>query len=194
MVQDDACEEAKPRERTPLRTAVLAALLQHNEGYGYDIADRLGRIWPMWDVKRNRTRVHRTLEEFEEDGLATSDYERGPGKRGHLRRVYRPTPVAEQLRSIWVGEHPPLEQMRSDIRTWVAFARPQDAPELLRKLDEYRLDCLEVLQAAERLEDEPAGWYDRAINMLRYGMAEELRAELNWITRVRREVKGFLTQ
>jgi DNA-binding PadR family transcriptional regulator len=193
MHQDKAIEEAKPRERTPLRTAVLAALLQREEGYGYDITGRLNRMGPLWvDVTRNR--VSKTLDEFEEDGLVWSDYRRGPGKRGHTRRIFYPTPRAEQLRSAWIGEHPPLEQMRSDIRTWVVFARPRDAPEVLRKLHEYELDCLEVLQDAAELENEPAGWDDRAINVLRYGTAEELNAELSWITRARREVKEYLAQ
>ena len=191
--QDKAIEDARPRERTPLRTAVLAALLQHDEGYGYDITDRLNRMGPMWG-ELTRTRVYKTLAQFEEDGLAWSDYRRGPGKRGHLRRVFYPTPRAEQLRSAWIGERPPLEQMRSDIRTWVAFARPRDAPEVLRKLGEYELDCLEVLQGSAELEDEPAGWDGRAINVLRYGTAEELNAEVRWIIRARREVKEFLAQ
>jgi DNA-binding PadR family transcriptional regulator len=193
MPQNKPIEEPKPRERTPLRTAVLAALLQREEGYGYDITSRLNRMGPQWiDITRNR--VSKALEEFEEDGLAWSDYTRGPGKRGHLRRNFYPTPRAEQLRSAWIGERPPLEQMRSDIRTWVAFARPRDAPEVLRKLHEYELDCLEVLQSTAELEDEPLGWDDRAINVLRYGTAEELNGELRWITRARREVKEYLAQ
>ncbi len=191
--QDKAIEETKPRERTPLRTAVLAALLQHDEAYGYDVTSRLNRMGPTWG-ELTRSRVYKTLEEFEADGLAWSDYRQGPGKRGHQRRVYYPTPLAEQVRSAWIGERPPLEQMRSDIRTWVAFARPRDAPEVLRKLAEYELDCLEVLEGLDEPEDEPLGWDDRAINVLRYGTAEELNAELKWITRARREVKEYLAQ
>jgi DNA-binding PadR family transcriptional regulator len=191
--QDEAIGETKPRERTPLRTAVLAVLLQRDEGYGYEIADRLNRMGPMWE-EINRTRVYKTLAEFEEDGLAWSDYKRGPGERGRQRRVFYPTPRSEQLRSAWIGERRPLEQMRSDIRTWVAFARPRDAPEVLCKLHEYELDCLEVLQDAAELEEEPAGWDERAINVLRYGTAEELAAELRWIIRARREVQEYLAQ
>ncbi len=193
MPQNKPIEEPKPRERTPLRTAVLAALLQHDEAYGYDVTGRLNRMGPMWG-ELTRSRVYKTLEEFEADGLAWSDYKQGPGKRGRQRRVFYPTPRAEQLRSAWIGERPPLEQMRSDIRTWVAFARPRDAPEVLRKLHEYELDCLEVLQSTAELEDEPLGWDDRAINVLRYGTAEELNGELRWIIRARREVKEYLAQ
>jgi hypothetical protein len=39
--QDPADRKPKKRERTPLRTAVLAALLHGEQGYGWDIADRL---------------------------------------------------------------------------------------------------------------------------------------------------------
>lgn len=193
MHQDKAIEEAKRRERTPLRTAVLAALLQREEGYGYDVTSRINRVRPEWE-EVTRSRVYKTLEEFEADGLVWSDYKQGPGKRGHQRRVFYPTPRAEKLRSAWIGERPPLEQMRSDIRIWVAFARPRDAPEVLRKLAEYEVDCLEVLEGLDEPEDEPLGWDDRAINVLRYGTAEELNAELKWITRARREVKEYLAQ
>ncbi|HXB63707.1 MAG TPA: PadR family transcriptional regulator [Solirubrobacteraceae bacterium] len=193
MPQRKPSEESRSRERTPLRTAVLAALLQHEEGYGYDMTSRINRTRPEWgEITRNR--VYATLEEFEADGLVWSDYRKGPGKRGRERRVYWPTPRAEELRSAWIGECPSLEEMRSDIRTWVAFARPRDAPEVLRKLEEYELGCLEMLESLEEPGSEPRGWEDRAINVLRYGTAEELNAELRWITRARREVKEFLAQ
>ncbi len=193
MPQNKAIERPRPRERTQLRTAVLAALLQHEQGYGYDVTSRINRVRPEW-AEVTRSRVYKTLEEFEEDGLAWSAKKQGPGIRGRPRRVFYPTALAEELRSAWIGEHPPLEQMRSDIRTWVAFARPRDAPEVLRKLVEYELDCLQVLEGLGEPEDEPRGWEDRAINVLRYGTAEELNAELKWVTRARREVKEHLTQ
>ena len=83
--------------------------------------------------------------------------------------------------------------MRADIRTWVAFARPRDAPEVLCKLDEYEMDCMEMLEDSVETE-EPASWHDRAINLLRVATAEELRAELRWINRARREIKEYLAQ
>ncbi len=193
MHQDEPSKQPKRRERTPLRTAVLAALLQDEGGYGYDITDQLGtRMGPSWDIDPKR--VYKVLEEFEEDCWAWSEHVQGPGKRGRWRRVYHPTAQAEQARSKWIGERLPLEQMRADIRTWVAFARPQDAPEVLRKLGEYETDCLEVLQCSAELQDEPTSWHDRAINVLRYATAEELKAELRWITRARREIKEYLAQ
>lgn len=193
MRQDQASKQAKRRERTPLRTAVLAALLQGEEGYGYDIVDQLRtRMGPSWDIDPKR--VYKALEEFEEDGWAWSEYVRGPGKRGHMRRVYHPTALAERARATWIGERLSLEQMRTDIRTWVAFARSQDAPEVLRKLDEYETDCLGVVQGAAELEREPTSWHDRAINVLRYATAEELKAEVRWVTRARREIKDYLAQ
>jgi DNA-binding PadR family transcriptional regulator len=191
--RDAAIKEPKKRERTALRTAVLAALLQNEEGYGWDITDRLRtRMGPSWDIDPKR--VYKVLEEFEEDGWAWSEHELGPGRRGHWRRVYHPTALAEHARTTWIGKRLPLAQMRADIRTWVAFARPQDAPEVLRKLDEYETDCLEVLQCSAELEEEPTSWHDRAINVLRYATAEELKAELRWIIRARREIKEYLAQ
>lgn len=201
MTQRDTATEAqepksqplpKKRERTALRTAVLAALLHDEEVYGWDITDRLHvRMGAAWDV--NPRRVYEVLEEFEEDGLAWSEYKRGPGKRGHLRRVYRPTPLAEQVRAEWIGARRPLPLMREEIRMWVAFARPRDAPEVLRKLTEYELDCMETLEDSAETE-EPASWQDRVVNLLRVATAEELRAEMRWITRARRDIKGYLAR
>jgi DNA-binding PadR family transcriptional regulator len=190
MMQRNEAKEPKRRERTALRTAVLAALLHDEEGYGWDITDRLRtRMGPAWDIDPKR--VYQVLEEFEEDGWAWSEHKRGPGKRGHWRRVYRPTALAEQARAEWMGARQPLPLMRAEIRTWVAFARPRDAPEVLRKLEEYEVDCMEVLEDSAETE-EPASWHDRAINLLRVATAEELRAELRWVTRARREIKEYL--
>jgi DNA-binding PadR family transcriptional regulator len=192
MTQRNPATQPKKRERTALRTAVLAALLHDEEGYGWDIAERLRtRMGPAGDV--DRTRVYKVLEEFEEDGWAWSEHERGPGKRGHWRRVYRPTAQAELVRVEWLAARQPLIVMRADIRTWIAFARPRDAPEVLKKLDEYEMDCMEVLEDSAEME-EPASWHDRAINLLRVATAEELRAELRWITRARREITGYLAR
>lgn len=192
MTRRDEAKEPRQRERTPLRTAVLAALLHYEEGYGWDITDRLHqRMGPAWDIDAKR--VYQVLEQFEEDGWACSEQKRGPGKRGHWRRVYRPTALAERARLEWLGARRALPLMRSDIRTWVAFARPRDAPEVLRKLEEYELDCMEVLQDSAEME-EPASWHDRAINLLRAAIDEELRAELRWVARARREVKEYLAQ
>jgi DNA-binding PadR family transcriptional regulator len=193
MHRDDAIKLPQRRERTRLRTAVLAALLHDEKGYGYDIADQLHtRMGPSWDIDPKR--IYKVLEEFQEDGWAWSEHAQGPGKRGRWRRVYHPTAQAELARAKWIGERLPLEQMRADIRTWVAFARPQDAAEVLRKLGEYETDCLEVLQSSEELKDEPTSWHDRAINVLRNATAEELKAELRWITRARREIREYLAQ
>jgi DNA-binding PadR family transcriptional regulator len=185
-------EEPKKRERTTLRTAVLAALLHDEEGYGYDITDRLpARLGAAWDIDPKR--VYQVLGQFESDGWAWSEYKRGPGKRGHLRRVYFPTPDAEQVRAKWIGERRPLPLMREDIRIWVAFARPRDAPEVLRKLEEYELDCMKTLEDSAETE-EPASWNDRVTNLLRVATTEELRAEMRWITRARRDIKEYLAR
>ncbi len=190
--RDQAPQEPKRRERTALRTAVLAALL-NQPGYGWDIASRLNTgMGPAWDVDPKR--VYQVLEEFEEDGWAWSQQEQGPGKRGRWRRVYYPTALAERARVEWLQARQSVWLMRADIRTWIAFARHHDAPELLRKLHEYEMDCLEMLECAKELEVLPASWHDRAINLLRAASAEELAAEMRWIKRARREVTEHLVQ
>lgn len=188
--RDEASDRPKRRERTALRTAVIAALL-HQTGHGWDVDIRLKtRMGPAWEVDRKS--VYRVLEELEEDGLAWSEEERAPGKGAQLRRVYHPMAAAEQERVKEMAARRPVMLTRADIRAWVAFARPQDAPELLRKLDEYELDCLELVERSEELEEQPASFHDRAINLLRLATAEELGAEVRWVPRARREIEQYL--
>jgi DNA-binding PadR family transcriptional regulator len=187
---DAASRQPKRRKRTPLRTAVIAALL-HQAGHGYDIAARLkARMGPVWDVDLKS--VYRVLVELEEDGLAWS--ERAPGRGAQLRRVFHPTARTEQERISEMGARRPVMLTRGDIRAWVAFARPQDASELIRKFDEYELDCLELLERAAELAEEPVSWHYRGINLLRMATTEELEAELRWIPRARREVREYLAR
>ena len=172
---------------------MLAALLHYEEVYGWDITDRLHvRMGAAWDI--NAKRVYQVLEEFEEDGLAWSEQKRGPGKRGHWRRVYRPTPLAEQVRVRVDGARRPLPLMRADIRMWVAFARPRDAPEVLRKLERVRAGLHGDRWRTRPRRRSRASWQDRVINLLRVATDEELRAELRWIARARRDIKEYLAQ
>jgi len=189
--RNEAGGQPQRRRRTALRTAVIAALL-HKPGHGYDIADRLDkRMGPGWEVPRKR--IYDTLVALAQDGLAWSEDERAPGQGAQMKRVFHPTPLAEQERLMEMAARRPVLRTRGDIRAWVAFARPQDAPGLLRKLDEYEVDCLALIERLEELED-PASWYDRGINLMRLGTTEELNGELRWIPRARREVADHLAQ
>jgi DNA-binding PadR family transcriptional regulator len=138
--------------------------------------------------------VYPVLGEFEKDGLAWSEQVHEPGKRGGWKRVYHATALAEQARVELIETHQPLLLVRADIRTWVAFARPQDAPRLLVKLEEYELDCMEMLEQSAEAEVQPASWHGRAINLMRGAISEQLKAELRWITRARREIEKYLAQ
>jgi len=189
---NEAHRPVKRRERTTLKTAVLAALIDH-PSHGYDIAVRLNmRMGPAWTLDPKR--VYEVLEKFEEDGLARSVEERAPGTRSGWRRVYHATALAEVVREEWMAERQRVSLVRPDIRTWIAFARPQDAPRLLAQLDEYELDCMELLQRAEEPEVQPISWHGRAISMMRGATAEQLRAELRSITRARREIEEHLAE
>jgi DNA-binding PadR family transcriptional regulator len=183
---------AKRRERTTLKTAVLAALIDQ-PSHGYDIAVRLNmRMGPAWNIDPKR--VYEVLERFEEDGLARSIEERAPGTRSGWRRVYHATALAEVVREEWMAERQRVTLVGPHIRTWIAFARPQDGPRLLARLDEYELDCLEMLERAEEPEVRPTSWHGRAINMMRGATAEQLRAELRSIARARREIEEHLAE
>ncbi len=191
MAQTNKARKSSNR-RTTLKTAVLAALIDQ-PGHGYDLTARLNmRMGPSWNVDPRR--VYEVLVEFEKDGLARSVEERHPGTPSGWRRVYHASALAEVVREEWMAGRQRVSLGRPDIRTWIAFGRPQDAAQLLVRLDAYELDCMEMLEHAEEPDVQPASWHGRVINMMRGATAEQLQAELRSITRERREIEEYLAE
>jgi DNA-binding PadR family transcriptional regulator len=176
---------------TSLKTAVLAALVEH-PGHGYGIAGRLSmRMGPAWQVESKR--VYEVLQELEDEGMASSVRELS-SEEGRLRRVYTATPLAEQERARWMGERQPVPLVRADIHARVAFSRPEEAPQLLKALDEYELDCMEMLEQHVEADFRPAAWRGRVLNLMRVAPREHLEGEIRWIMRARREIEEYLAE
>ncbi|HEX4466957.1 MAG TPA: hypothetical protein VH025_07205 [Solirubrobacteraceae bacterium] len=84
--------------------------------------------------------------------------------------------------------------MRLDLPTKIAVSRAQDAPQLLRTLDEYERECFERLQAPSVANVPRGSWPAVAMNLARVALDESLQAELRWITIARRSIEDFLAQ
>jgi len=178
--------------RGSLRTAVLAALVER-PAHGYDLTTRLNRrMGPM--LQADARRVYEVLEQLEKEGLATSVEEQAAAAPHRRRRVFSLTASGRSTHSGWLGERQPLPLVGADIHTLVAFSDPAESAQLLQKLEEYELDCMEMQEHTIVEDLERASWRSRMIGVTRAAVCEQLQAELRWIARVRREIEEYLAQ
>jgi DNA-binding PadR family transcriptional regulator len=182
------------RRRSPgsLRTAVMAALLER-PAHGYGLTNRLNRrMGPI--LQADARRVYEVLEQLEKEGLATSVEEQAAAAPHRRRRVFSLTVLGRSTHSGWLRERQPVPLLSADIYALVAFSDPAEAAQLLEKLDEYELDCMEMQERPTEEDLGRASWRSRMIGVTRAAVSEQLQAELRWITRVRREIEEYLAQ
>lgn len=169
--------------------AVLATVAER-PGHGYALASRLNmRLGPPWEIERKR--VYQLLAQLEKEGLVECDE---TSRRGEWQRLYRATPLAIDALDEWMQSCGRVPMVRADLHAQMGFAKPEDAEALLRKLNRYERDCLEALQRMSVGEIEGGGWRSRMIALARAGMEEQVRAELRWIVRARRELREYLVE
>jgi DNA-binding PadR family transcriptional regulator len=178
--------------RGSLRRLVLAALVER-PAHGYDLTNRLNRRMGAM-LQTDSRRVYEVLEALEKEGLASSVEEQAAAAPHRRRRVYSPTEAGRSARSGWLGERQPLPLGSADIHALVAFSDPSEAPQVLERLEEYELDCMEMQERTTEENLERASWTSRMIGVTRAAVSEQLQAELRWITRVRREIEEYLAQ
>lgn len=184
----------RARRRIPgsLRTAVLAALVER-PGHGYDLTNRLNRRLGLV-LQADARRVYEVLEQLEEDGLAHSQEVRVAAAPHRRRRVFSATELGHATHAAWLVQREPVPHLRADIYALIAFSAPEQAPELLAKLDDYEMDCMQMQESALETDMEHPSWRSRMLNMTRVAVTEQLQAELRWITRLRREIEEYLAQ
>lgn len=176
-----------PRGQTKL---VVLATVAERPGHGYALAGRLNmRLGPAWEIERKR--IYELLAQLEGEGLVQGDKVSKPGE---WHRVYRATPLARQTLEEWVASRGRVPLVRSELHAQIGFASPGDARALLLKLDHYEQDCLQAIERLRVADVETRGWRSRMIALSRAGMEEQLRAELRWVLRVRRELEEHLAE
>jgi DNA-binding PadR family transcriptional regulator len=185
-------ERVRSRAAGSLRTAVLAALVEQ-PAHGYDLTNRLNRrMGPV--LQADARRVYEVLEGLEKDGLAHSVEELATGSPHRRRRVFTATARGRQVYAAWFAEREPVPLVRADIYALIAFSQPEQAAQLLAKLDEYEIDCMEMQEKSLEIDVDRASWRSRMLNVTRVAVTEQLQAELRWITRVRREIHEYQVQ
>lgn len=182
MVEES--EKVQRRNHGSVRTAVLAALIDRSD-YGYGVAQRLVRyMGPAWEI--DRPHIYEVLGQLERDGLASS-VEEGRGRR--QRRVYSVTARGRSAYERWLRESERVTLARVDLHALVAFSAPEDAHELLRKLEEYELDLMELEEQMAQPEAGPLSWRSAMLGLARAAVGEQIGAEIRWIIRARREIR-----
>jgi DNA-binding PadR family transcriptional regulator len=174
-------QEDQPRRldgKAPIKAAALAVLLEA-PGHGYDVATRINKRMGTWAI--NPKHIYRPLGQLEAAGLVLSrkeDIDEPPGSR----RVYYPTEAAQKERQWWFGSRPAPSVVRVDIHARIAFSTEEDAPDLLRALDEYKADLLEEIQENAITWAAPRGsWQAFALEHLREEVDKQCKAEIEWV-------------
>jgi PadR family transcriptional regulator PadR len=115
--------EACPRRIYRFVEPCLLLLLHHGPAHGYDLAERLGALGlgapeagqgPCAPV--DSSVVYRALRAMEEQGLVTSAWDT-TASSGPPRRVYRLTPLGDQVLASWVAD------LRETVRLLEGFLR-----------------------------------------------------------------------
>lgn len=171
----------KPRRldgKAPIKAAALAVLLE-SPGHGYDVATRINRRMGTWAIDPKH--IYGPLGQLEDAGFVWSRKEDIPEPPGY-RRVFYPTDAAQEARQQWFGSRPALSVMRVDIHARIVFSTEDDAPELLRALDEYREDLLQAIEENKQTWAAPRGsWEAFALDRRRAEVDKQCRAEIEWI-------------
>ena len=161
------------RDQAPLTGYKLATLAER-------------RLGPGWQGSRRS--IHKALKRMENEGLVSSR----PDERGRARS-YSATERGEMALAQWMASAA-REPMRLDLPAKIAVSRPQDAPRLLRALDDYERECFERLQRSSEAEVPLGSWAGLAMNLARAALDEGLQAELRWVTHARRWIEDFVAQ
>lgn len=173
--------------KSPIRAAVLAALIEA-PAHGWDIARRANlRMGSAWRVDPKHIYPH--LERLELDGLVRSEqqtFERAP----YIRDVYYPTEKGAQARRDWLAARPKSSVVRTDLNVRLAFSTQEDIPDLLRALEERRLDLLEEMEENEACETPRVSYVGTVISLQCAAVEKRLRAEMEWIEEARLELEA----
>lgn len=176
--------------KAPIKAAVLGVLLEA-PGHGYDVAKRLNQRMGTWIV--NPKHIYEPLKQLETAELVWSRKEPIPTPPG-FRKVYYPTDAARGARDDWFGSPPVLSVLRADIHARFAFSTREDAPVLLRALDEYRMNLIEAIEDNAVTWAAPKGsWLGFVIGHLRAEVDKQCKAELEWVKDVRADLEDLIS-
>jgi len=177
--------------RSPVKAAALAVLLE-GPTYGYDVAKRINRrMGASWHVQEKH--IYTVLKQLEAAGLVRS--EKTPiVDPPYWRRVYHATGEAVRARREWLITPPAASIVRADIHARLAFSSDGDLPELLRALNEWRVDLLEEIEENAATETPRVSWLGTVMSLYRSAVDKRLKAEVEWVGEACRALEGVAAE
>lgn len=180
---------ARGRNRE-LRVATLALILER-PGHGYELTNRLNhRLGPTWQIEPKL--MYSILDDLARASLVTAVDEPSPDRPRQLRVVYHATDAAAEALRRWQRTAIELSPVRPDVIARIAAAGPGDAEELLRVLDEYEGELLQMLEANDGGDLPVRSWRGLLMAVARSHTDSYLQAEFQWVVLARRRIREFL--
>lgn len=176
---------------SPLKGALLALLLELDEpAIPWKLATSLERrLGPVSGVDRGA--VYKMLSVLVMQGLAACTMREDATSNYRCQKVYGATERTEAAVDDWIAAPVSNEAMRSELQVKIAFARPSDAPILLRMLDVYERRCMDRLSECRDAEVLMSSWMGVTMNVARSWTEEHLEAEARWIMRARESIRDY---
>jgi DNA-binding PadR family transcriptional regulator len=147
---------------------------------------------PTWTFDRRR--VYDALVELEADGLAWSEAVRNKDSPAGWRRIYHATSLGRQMCEVWMQEGGLVSPMRGDIHAWMTLSRPEEAEQILAKLDEYEKDCMEMAEDSREPGGRSVSWRARMLKQHQAAIREQYLCQLRCIKRSRQEIEEYLAE
>jgi len=164
--------------RSPVKGAAVAVLLE-GPTYGYEVAKRINRrMGSSWHIQEKH--IYTVLRQLEASGLVRS--EKAPiDVPPFWRRIYHATDEAVEARRNWFVTPPVASIVRPDIHARLAFASEDDIPDLLRSLEELRVDLLEEMEDNAATQTPRVSWLGTVMSLHRVAVEKRLQAEVEWV-------------
>lgn len=161
-----------------MKAAILAVLLE-GPTYGYDVAQRINRrMGASWHVQPKH--IYKLIGQLEQAGLVEHE-ERPIAVHPYKRRYFHATEEAVRARREWLVMPPAASTLRADIHTRLAFSTAEDIPELLRALNELRIDLIAEIEENAETETPRVSWLGTVMSLYRTSVDKRLKAELEWV-------------
>jgi DNA-binding PadR family transcriptional regulator len=187
MADRKTSKEATLDGKSPIRAAVLAALIEA-PGHGWDVARRANlRMGASWRVEPKH--IYPYLERLAADGLVRCE-QQAAKRPPYVRDVYHATENGRQARRAWLAARPRISVFRNELHVRLAFSNEEDIPDLLRALEERRLDILEEIEQNEACETPRVSYVGTIISLQCSAVDKRLKSEAEWIEEARRELEA----
>ncbi|HVR06206.1 MAG TPA: PadR family transcriptional regulator [Solirubrobacteraceae bacterium] len=165
-----------------LKGPVLMVILER-PGHAHDVAKRVRqRMGAAW--ANQLADVYPLLKRLEKKGLLRGCYEPNPHKPGDQVYVYHPTELTAAAVLAWRSAPLSVEPECDELLAMLAVAREEDAPELLRRFEEFERGCSQSSPALDQ-EIPTDSWLGMRMELIRKAVVSRRKAKVEWAEEAR---------